>query len=85
MYFLRLENMIGLVGLTVLQSNALPFLLAAMRGEMPPTILPALMTIAGLACYLYRAVKMRDLLYIIGNTVGIVSNSLLIAIYYGLN
>jgi hypothetical protein len=85
MYFLRRENIIGLVGLTVLQSNALPFLLAAMRGDMPPTILPSIMTIAGLSCYLYRAIKMRDLLYIIGNSIGIISNSILIALYYGLN
>lgn len=77
---MKLENWIGLLGLIVLQSNALPFILKAASGELPPTIIPSIMTIIGLSCYMYRAVKMADWLYITGNGIGIGSNLMLL--YY---
>ncbi len=78
----KLENLIGLLGLGILQANAFPFLIAAINGDMPPTIAPAIMVFIGLACYQYRAIIQNDMLYIIGNTIGMVSNAILIILFF---
>jgi lipid-A-disaccharide synthase-like uncharacterized protein len=66
--------------MVILQSNAIPFLVKAWQGILPPSALPAAMTIAGLACYLYYSVKRKDALYTIGNAIGIASNIALLAL-----
>jgi lipid-A-disaccharide synthase-like uncharacterized protein len=71
--------------MVILQSNAIPYLIKAWNGVLPPSVLPAAMTIAGLACYLYYSIKRRDALYTVGNAIGIASNIALLGMmaYHG--
>jgi lipid-A-disaccharide synthase-like uncharacterized protein len=79
------HQLIGIFGMVVLQSNAVPFLIKAWQGILPPSALPSIMTVIGLSCYLYYSLKRRDALYITGNAIGIASNIALLALmaYHG--
>lgn len=79
---LNRSAVVALFGMAILQSNAMPYLIKAWQGNLPTTIVPAFMTVVGLLCYLYYAIKRRDPIYIIGNTIGIVSNTILIGLFY---
>jgi len=68
------HKLVGVFGMVILQSNAIPYLVKAWNGVLPPSALPSIMTVAGLSCYLYYSIKRKDALYTIGNAIGIASN-----------
>jgi len=76
---------IGLVGMALLQTNTFPQTIKILSGECDVSNLSVQMfvqTEIGLACYLYNAVKTKNLLYIISNTIGLISvGSIIVAIY----
>jgi hypothetical protein len=74
----KMDQIIGIIGMVILQSNNLPFLFHVLKGELPPSLLPFIMTFVGLSCYMARAVKMRDWLYITGNGIGMGSSLIII-------
>jgi uncharacterized protein with PQ loop repeat len=74
----KLDQIVGIMGMIILQSNNLPFLFHVLKGAMPPSIIPFIMTFTGLSCYMIRAIKMRDGLYIVGNGIGMTSSLVII-------
>jgi hypothetical protein len=74
------EEVIGWVGLGCLQTNAIPAILKAIETGHGMPILSIVMILIGLTCYLYRAVKQNDKLYIVGNMMGIITNVILLAV-----
>lgn len=78
------HDFIGYLGLALLQFNCIPAIIAALQQGHSTPLLGVFLTITGLACYLYHAVVAKNTLYIIGNTIGLVGNLvLLIAILWG--
>lgn len=77
---------IGIVGMAMLQTNTFPQTIKILRGECDVSNLSVQMfvqTEIGLACYLFNAIKTRNLLYIVSNTIGLLSvGSILCAIYF---
>jgi len=77
---LNKEEVIGWLGLGCLQTNAIPAIIKAIEtGEGMPVVSVA-MIITGLSCYLYRAIKQGDKLYIVGNLMGIITNIILLLV-----
>ena len=73
-----LSKSIGWMGLIALQFNSIPLILSASSGLTIPITTPML-SIFGLGCYLYHSVFVRrDILYTVGNSIGIIVNSTLI-------
>jgi len=70
----KLEDKIGMVGLVTIQGSLLP---SHFQGTFPHWSLPAGICL-GLMCYQYRAWVQRDLLYTIGNVVGLTLNGLML-------
>lgn len=72
----------GWLAMVMLHSNTVPTTLGKVLGystTMPPLSM-VLLTWAGLALYLWRAVYQKDMLYIVSNGIGFALNSLLLAI-----
>lgn len=72
----------GWLAMVMLHSNTVPTTLGKILGystTMPPLSM-VLLTWAGLALYLWRAVYQKDWLYIVSNGIGFALNSLLLAI-----
>ena len=65
----------------MLQGATLPTLLASRSGDvhLPPLSLSGL-TFTGLVLYLWRAIDAKDWLYIVGNSIGLVLNSIIIGL-----
>jgi len=74
------EEVIGWIGLGCLQTNAIPAIVKAIQTGNGAPVVSILMILIGLTCYLYRAIKMEDKLYIIGNLMGIITNLILLAV-----
>jgi hypothetical protein len=73
-----LSKSIGWMGLIALQFNSIPLIISASAGLTMPITTPML-SIFGLCCYLYHSIFVRrDVLYTVGNTIGIIANSTLI-------
>lgn len=76
---------VGLIGMALLQTNTIPQTIKILSGECDVGNLSVQMFIQteiGLACYLYNAIKTGNLLYIISNTIGLISvGSIIVAIY----
>jgi hypothetical protein len=73
-----LSKSIGWIGLIALQFNSIPLIMSASSGLTMPITTPML-SIFGLGCYLYHSIFVRrDILYTVGNTIGLVANSVLI-------
>ena len=64
------EDKVAYYGLVCVQLALLPSFLAS---ELPHYSLP-LMVFMGLICYQYRAWCQRDMVYTIGNTIGLILN-----------
>jgi len=67
---------IGLVGMILLQTNTVPQVIKIVSGDCDVRNLSIQMfvqTWIGLCCYLYNAIKTRNMLYVISNTFGLVS------------
>ena len=66
------------IGMAMLQFNSVPAIFAAVNSGAKFPIATILLTIGGLSCYMVRAIADRDMLYITGNTIGIVGNLILL-------
>ena len=72
------SKLVGWMGLIALQFNSIPLILSASGGLTMPITTPML-SIFGLSCYLYHSLFVRqDILYTVGNSIGIIANSTLI-------
>ena len=72
------EDKVAYVGLVCVQLALLPSFFST---DLPHYSLP-LMVFMGLICYQYRAYVQRDMVYTIGNTIGLILNgSMLIRIW----
>ena len=69
----------GYFGMVLLNGAPLPTLAAMMLGKIdPPPALLLIVMIAGLIMYQIRAWSIKDKLYLISNSVGLVTNSFLL-------
>ena len=69
----------GWVGLACLQFNSVPAIMSSLEtGETTP-IGTILLTMAGLSLYLVRSLATNDTLYTMGNIIGLVGNTILLA------
>ena len=73
-----LVKLIPWLGMALLQSNAIPAVIYALENGTSTPIPTVLMTIAGLICYMVRAVMDKDILYMTGNLIGLVGNVVLL-------
>lgn len=71
------------IGMAMLQFNSVPAIFAAVETGAKFPVATILLTLGGLSCYMYRAIADKDALYIVGNTIGIVGNSILLAATLG--
>jgi len=78
---MKLQDIIGLLGLGLMTANSLPYLVAAVGGTLPPTILPTLMLLAGISCFTYRSIKMHDNLLTSANIIGLVVNGTILILW----
>lgn len=79
-----MKNYIGWIGMALLQFNSIPAILAAVNDGSRFPIATILLTIAGMACYTYRAIVDKDALYITGNLIGLTGNIILLFATLGL-
>ena len=73
-----MKNYIGWIGMAMLQFNSIPAIFAALDSGAKFPIATIILTIAGLSCYMYRAILDKDALYITGNLIGLVGNTILL-------
>ena len=76
-----MAGLAGWVGMIMLQGNNIPTLLASLSGSahLPPLSLTSL-TWCGLTMYLWNAIHTRNTLYIVGNVIGLILNSIMIGL-----
>ena len=81
-HFQGVNNQLGWAGVILLQGATLPSMLARLNGgeeaNLPPLSM-VLMVWLGLGFYLARAIRQRDMVYIVSNGVGMFLNSVLLA------
>lgn len=72
----------GWLAMVMLHSNTIPTTVSLILGynAILPPLSMVLLTWAGLALYLWRAIYQRDMLYMVSNGIGFALNSLLLAI-----
>jgi len=75
---LNKTEVIGYVGMAMLQFNSIPAIIQALETGKSAPIATMVLSIAGLSCYLYNSVKTNNTLYTVGNIIGIVGNSVLL-------
>lgn len=78
-----LENKLGWAGVVFLQGATLPSMVATLRGVAGATLPPlslVFMVWTGLLLYFYRAYLQRDVVYMTSNGIGLVLNSILLAL-----
>jgi len=69
----------GWVGLACLQFNSVPAIISSLEtGETTP-IGTIVLTMVGLSLYLVRSLATNDTLYTMGNVIGLIGNSILLA------
>ena len=66
------------IGMAMLQFNSVPAIFSAIENGAKFPIATILLTIGGLSCYMVRAIADKDVLYITGNTIGIIGNLILL-------
>jgi uncharacterized protein with PQ loop repeat len=74
------KNLIGWVGMAMLQFNSIPAIFSAIQNGAKYPLATIILTIIGLSCYMYRAIIDNDKLYIVGNTIGLVGNLILLLV-----
>jgi hypothetical protein len=74
------KNLIGWVGMAMLQFNSIPAIFSAVQHGSKYPLATIILTIIGLSCYMYRAIIDNDKLYIVGNTIGLVGNLILLLV-----
>jgi len=80
--FLKINwgELLGWVGMAMLQFNSIPAIHSAIvNGHSTPVATVAL-SIGGLICYLIRALSRFDVLYVVGNMIGLIGNLILLAV-----
>lgn len=75
---LNRTEVIGYVGMAMLQFNSVPAIIQSIEAGKSAPIATMILSIAGLACYLYNSIKTNNTLYTVGNTIGIIGNSILL-------
>lgn len=75
---MKFHDLVGYLGLAFVQFNCVPAIIAALQQGHSTPISGVILTVVGLACYLYNAVVTKNTLYIIGNTIGLVGNLILL-------
>ena len=77
---IKFEDKVAYFGMVIVQGSLLP---SHFSGNFPHWSLPFLL-VCGLCCYQYRAYVQRDMVYTIGNLLGIFLNgSMLFRIFLG--
>ena len=71
---ISIENFIACCGILLIQGALLP---SHLSGSFPHISLPALV-FAGLICYMYKAVKDGDWVYMLSNSIGLALNGSMI-------
>jgi hypothetical protein len=74
----KLLDMIPWIGMAMLQFNAVPAIFTALEEGSSTPIATVLLTLGGLTCYMYRAIIDKSALYLVGNTIGITGNLILL-------
>ena len=72
----------GWVGMLLIHGATVPVTVSNIAGwsdKLPPLSM-VLMVWIGLACYFYRALKQRDAVYMTSNGIGLVLNTILLAL-----
>jgi uncharacterized protein with PQ loop repeat len=77
---MEIKNLIGWVGMAMLQFNSIPAIFGAIQYGAKYPLATIVLTIIGLSCYMYRAIIDNDKLYIVGNTIGLVGNLILLLV-----
>ena len=72
------SHFLGVLGMVMLQSNSLPAVFYALETGKAAPISTILMTLGGLSCYLHHSIVTRNYLYLIGNCIGLIGNSILL-------
>lgn len=82
-HFTGLNNQLGWLGVILLQGATLPSMFDRVFGNGEAATLPplsmVLMVWAGLILYLVRAIRQRDMVYIVSNGIGTALNTVLMA------
>lgn len=71
-------EILGWVGMGMLQFNSVPAIHSAIVHGTSTPLATVCLTIGGLVCYLIRAVCRFDMLYLVGNMVGLIGNLVLL-------
>lgn len=75
---MKKADLIGYVGMALLQFNSIPAIIQALKNGVSAPLATMFLTVAGLSCYLYNSVKTENTLYTVGNIIGIIGNTILI-------
>lgn len=78
MFGLNKTEVIGYIGMAMLQFNSIPAIVQALKTGASAPIATMMLSIAGLACYLYNSIKTGNTLYTVGNIIGIIGNTILL-------
>jgi hypothetical protein len=78
----RFLHAVPWLGMLFLQLNSIPAIIAAIQNGTSTPIGTVLLTLAGLSCYMVRAISDRDPLYITGNSIGIIGNIILLTLIF---
>lgn len=82
-HFKGVNNQLGWAGVVLLQGATLPSMLARLTGGSEATLPPlsmVLMVWIGLMFYLVRAIRQNDVVYITSNGIGMLLNSIMLAL-----
>jgi lipid-A-disaccharide synthase-like uncharacterized protein len=82
-HFQGVNNQLGWAGVVLLQGATLPAMFSRLFGgteaDLPPVSM-VLLVWTGLILYLIRAIRQRDVVYIVSNAIGAFLNSVLLAL-----
>lgn len=73
-------EILGWIGMAMLQFNSVPAIHSAIVNGTSTPVATVGLTIGGLTCYLIRAACRFDMLYLVGNMIGLIGNLILLAV-----
>lgn len=82
-HFKGVNNQLGWAGVVLLQGATLPSMIGRLTGGQEATLPPlsmVLMVWIGLMFYLVRAIRQNDVVYITSNGIGMLLNSIMLAL-----
>lgn len=77
---MRLNTVLGYVGVVLITLNTLPGILQAVHGGATPAMGSILLMLAGLALLLVQSVEARAWLYVWANGLGLIGNLVLLTV-----